>query len=138
MITPFKFFRETPRERISSGFFRFDNGDTLQLFNEDYLQGGINRMQYGDINLKTFRWVHNYYPERDYRENTMDYMGPINMFYDFYELRRNFPNRVTILPEIPVIQSIECNGQIIYGDSLVFSNFRTPVRISYKKYHEVV
>jgi hypothetical protein len=70
-------------------------------------------------------------------QNSEEYNGPVNEFFAYYETRGNYPNRQTLLPVVPVIFYIECNGHSIgvrHVDSFVFRNENTHVKIKYKKY----
>jgi hypothetical protein len=136
----FKFLTQSNTVRPNSNnniIIHLDNGE-IWRFNEQ-LDHGINRLQYGpNCTIKQFRWSHNYDHEEilgeQYRSNTEYYHGPINEFFTYYELRRNYPARISILPPVPVILRILCEGYELWDDSLIFSNHTAQVRIRYKKY----
>jgi len=123
--------------------YRFLNGDIVDAYPEADLDHGINRIQYGpNLNIKHFRWIDNFnhlqfFGARYRSQNSEEYNGPINEFFAYYETRRNYLNRQTLLPVVPVVFYIECNGHSIgvrHADSFVFRNENTHVKIKYKKY----
>ena len=135
-----------PRGRFFNGNqysgIRYENGDIITVSTENF-DNGINRIQYPNLVIKQFRWVTNFNPSQmlgtEYqRTNSENFEGPINEFFDYYQLRRNYPFRETILPIIPVIQRIECNGSHFYSESLIFNNPTQHVIIRYKKFYERV
>ena len=145
----FKFLTPTkihPQGRFFSGDrysgIRYGNGDMITVYPENF-NYGISRIQYPNLVIKQFRWVTNFNAAQMlgteyHRTNIETYEGPINEFFDYYQLRRNYPFRETILPIIPVIQRIECHGSHFYSESLVFSNPNQHVTIRYKKFYERV
>jgi hypothetical protein len=149
MINDFKFLSTTKQPiAVFSGdvddvyTYRFLNGDIIEAYPESFFDG-INRIQYGpNLNIKNFRWADNFIHSQFFgaqlrSQNSEEYNGPINEFFAYYETRRNYPNRQTILPVVPVVFYIECNGHSIgvrHSDSFVFRNENTQVKIKYKKY----
>ena len=145
----FKFLTPTnihPQGRFFSGNrysgIRYGNGDMITVYPENF-NYGISRLQYPNLVIKSFRWVTNFNAAQmlgtEYdRTNSEDYEGPINGFYDYYNERRSYPFRQSILPIVPVIQRIECNGSTFYSEALVFNNPTQHVKIRYKKFYERV
>ena len=137
----FKFLTQsnTVRPNVNNDLIiHLENGESIWIVNEQ-LGHGINRIQYGPNRTRNqFRWAHNYDHEEilgeQYRSNTEYYHGPINEFFTYYELRRNYPARISILPPVPVILRILCEGYELLNDSLLFTNYTAQVRIRYKKF----
>jgi hypothetical protein len=132
-MNEFKFLSNKIKQQ-AYGVFNFMNGETLSIYSES-LYYGINRIQYSNINIKNFRWSYNLNASletqpRDYRQSYRYYSGRIREFFDYYEIRRNFPNDA-FLPVTPVIQRIECQGYTFDSGSLVFSDMNQYVRIRY-------
>ena len=135
-----------PQGRFFSGDrysgIRYGNGDVITIQAEQ-LNYGINRLQYPSFIVISFRWVTNFNASQMLsteiqRTNSEDYEGPIDGFYRYYNDRRNYPHRQSILPAVPVIQRIECNGSAFYSESLAFNNPTQHVKIRYKKFYERV
>ena len=140
----FKFLTSTkmhPRGRFFShnhySGIRFGNGDIITVYPEE-LAHGINRLQYPSFVIISFRWERNFNASEmlgmEYNNTYIEnYEGPIDGFYNHYSQRR-YVFRETILPHIPVIQRIECNGSNFHSESLTFNNPNQHVIIGYKKF----
>ena len=138
-MKPFKFLSKVKyrADDNNPNVIRFENGETIWRVDE-LLFSGINRIQCGPLDIKQFRWSSNFDYEEIMGENMVSdigyYAGPINNFFQHYELRRLHPFRDSILPEIPVIQRIEYRGIIFASDSLSFHNQNAYVHIRYKRF----
>ena len=145
----FKFLTPIKKDRVARFFgddrysnIRYENGDMVTAYPE-VLAHGINRLQYASFVVISFRWVTNFNASQMLsteiqRTNSEVYEGPIDGFYRYYNDRRNYPHRQSILPAVPVIQRIECNGSAFYSESLAFNNPTQHVKIRYKKFYERV